>query len=75
MKKVELEGVKYKITFVEYGFDNHRILVNNNPSSIIIDDNKINDVRMFSDLAKKAIVEYLYRKQAEQIFKKWDGKL
>lgn len=74
-KKVEYEGVTYKIEFSSYGFTMSVLHVNGEPTSKKMDNSQLNNIDAFKKYAKAAIEEYIEKKTVEDAFSKWDGKL
>lgn len=75
MKKVIYEGRKYRVSFIEFGFDSSRFMINGEPSDKFINNKAITNLEIFSSLVKLAIEEYIEREKAHKRFKQWDGKL
>jgi hypothetical protein len=75
MKKVEFNGITYKIEFSEYGYSSSLFRVNGEATSFWINNNRLDNIESFKEEAKKAIIEYTEKKKAQQLFKDWDGVL
>ena len=74
-KKVEYSGVTYKIDFDSYGFTMSRFIVNGECTSKKMLNESLNNIDSFKKYAKEAIEEYIEKKNTEEVFNKWDGKL
>ena len=74
-KKIEFEGQRFIVGFTQYGFSNSAFVINGEMSSIHIRNSDLNNVDVFKEHAKEAIIEYKDRKIAQVNFEKWDGKI
>ena len=74
IKKVEVDGIGYKISGVMEGFDHYRIIVNSEPSSIVV-LNAGTDLATLETSIRNAIDEFKARKSVEDAFVAWDGTL
>ncbi len=74
-KTVEYNNVKYTITFEAYGYGDSRFCVNGEATSFYMSNKNLNDVDAFKSQCKRAIEEYIAKKEAQKNFDAWDGKL
>lgn len=74
-KRVEYEGMYYKIDFSSYGYTMSVLHVNGEATSKQMNNSQLNNIEAFKSYAKAAIEEYIEKKITEKAFNKWDGKL
>lgn len=74
-KKVEYEGIKYKIGFKEYGSSTSVFTVNGESSSLVILNCNIRKLYDYKKGATDAILEFNERHKVHNEFKQWDGKI
>ena len=74
IKKVEVDGIGYKISGVMVDYDSYRIIVNSEPSSIVV-ANTGTTLSSLETSIRNAIDEFKARKSVEDAFVAWDGVL
>ena len=74
VKIVEVDGIGYKISGKMEGYDSYRIIVNSEPSSIVV-PNTGTTLPSLETSIRNAIDEFKARKSVEDAFVEWDGTL